>query len=73
MSRGIGKPYVKTLDSQSDLPPPPPHGLNWCHKVANLVFLLFIALIKAFTALGCIKGYLETIFGESIKLVRFTP
>ena len=46
--RGIGKPYVKSLDSRSDLPPdtpppPPPHGSNWDHKIADIVFLPYIS------------------------------
>ena len=62
MSRRIAKPYVKSLDSQSDLPPdspPPLYGSNWGHKIANFVFLPYIAFILAFTAL-------ETICEESI-------
>ena len=37
--RGIGKPYVKSLDSWSDLPldPPPPNGQT---GVIKLPFLL---------------------------------
>ena len=64
MLRGIGKPYVKNLDSQSDLPPPP-HGSNWGHKIADFVFLPFISFILAFRALECIKRYWETLCGES--------
>ena len=58
---------MKSLDSRSDLsPPPPPHGLNWGHKIADFVFLPHISFIIAFTALECIKRYWETICGESI-------
>ena len=55
MLRGIGKPYMKSRDSQSDVPPdPPPYGSNWGHKIADFVFLPFISFILAFRALECI-------------------
>ena len=57
MLRGIGKPYVKSLDSQSDLPPTPPYGSNCGHKIANFVFLPYISFLLAFRALECIKRY----------------
>ena len=66
MLRGIGKPYVKSLDSQSDLPPDPPYGLNWGHKIADFVFLPYISFILVLTALEYIKRYWETICEESI-------
>ena len=46
MLRDIGKPCVKSLDSQSDLPPTPPFGSNWGHKIAGfyLVSPLFLLL-----------------------------
>ena len=62
--RCIGKPYVKSLDSRSDLPPNPAYGSNWGHKIADLVFLPFISFILAFTALECIKRYWETLCEE---------
>ena len=40
MLRGIGKPYVKSLDTRLDLPPDPPYGLNWGHKIANFANLI---------------------------------
>ena len=56
---------MKSLDSGSDLPPDPPYGSIWGHKIADLVFLPFISFILAFTALECIKRYWETICEES--------
>ena len=47
MLRGIGKPYVKSLDSPSDLPPDPPYGSNWGNKIANFVSLPDISFILA--------------------------
>ena len=64
--RGIGKPDVKSLDSQSDLPPDHPYGSNWGYKIADFVFLPYISFINAFTALECTKRYWKTICGESI-------
>ena len=58
---------MKSLDSWSDLPsdpPPLPHGLNWGHKIADLVFLPYISFILAFRALECIKRYWKTICEE---------
>ena len=58
---------MKSLYSQSDLPPePPPYELNWGRKIANLVILPYISFILAFRALECIKRYWETICEESI-------
>ena len=55
---------MKSLDSQSDLPPipsPSPYGSNWGHKIADFVFLPDIYFIlNAFRALECIKRYWET-------------
>ena len=65
MLRGIGKPYVKSLDSQSHLPPSPPYGSNWGHTIDDFVFLPYISFILAFRALECIKRYWETICEES--------
>ena len=45
MLRGIGKPYMKSLDSQSDLPPTPTYGLNWGHKIANFDIFLISPLL----------------------------
>ena len=59
------KPYVKSLDSRSGLPPDPPYGSKWGHKIANFVFLPYIPFILAFRALECIKRYWETICEES--------
>ena len=56
---------MKSLDSRSDLPPDPPYGSNWGHKIANFVFWPFISFILAFTALECIKRYWETTCEES--------
>ena len=61
--RGIGKSYVKSLYSWSDLPP---CGSNWDHKIADFVFLPNISFILAFRALECIKRYWEIICEESI-------
>ena len=63
--RGIGKPYVKSLDSWSDLPPDPPYGSNWGHKIADFVFLPYISFILAFRVLECIERHWETLCEES--------
>ena len=66
MLRGIGKPYVKSLVSQSDLPPPPPPPwANRGHKIADFVFWPYISIILDVIALECIKRYWETICEES--------
>ena len=63
---GIGKPYVKSLDSWSDLPPGlPPYRSNWGHKIADFVFLPLIYFILAFRDLQCIQRYWETLCDES--------
>ena len=56
---------MKSLDSWSDLPPDPPYGSNWGHKIADFVFLPLISFILAFTVLECIKRYWETLCEES--------
>ena len=60
--KGIGKPYVKSLDSWPRLPsdpPPPPlprKGQTGGHKIADFVFCLICPLeCFAFTALECIN------------------
>ena len=63
--KGIGKPYVKSLDSWSYLPQTLPYRSNWGHKIADFVFLPFISFILPFRALECIKRYWETICEES--------
>ena len=47
------------------LPPDPPYGSNWGHKIADFEFLPYISLIVAFIASECIKRYWESICGES--------
>ena len=42
--------------------PPPPYGPNWGHQIVNFVFLPYVSLINAFTALECIKRYWEKIY-----------
>ena len=63
--RGIGKPYVKSLDSCQIYLRIPPYGSNWGDKIADFVFWPFISFILAFRALECIKRYWETICEES--------
>ena len=46
---------MKSLGSWSDLPPDPPYGSNWCHKIADFVFLPLISFILAFRVLECIN------------------
>ena len=58
---------MKSRDSLSDLPPEPPYGLNWGHKIANFVFLPDISFILAFRALEYIKRYWESICDEPIS------
>ena len=38
--RGIGKTYVMSLDSRSDLPLTLPYGSNWGHKIADFQLYL---------------------------------
>ena len=57
---------MKSLDSQSDLPPDPTCGSNWSHKIADFVFLPYISFLFSFRALVCIKRYWETLSEESI-------
>ena len=74
-SEVLGKPYVKSLDSWSDLPPAPPppppptphpfYGSNWIHQIADFVFLPYIYFILAFRDLQCIQRYWETLCEES--------
>ena len=52
---------MKSLDSWSDLPPEVVGRSNWGHKIANFVFLPYIAFTLAFTVLECIKRYWETL------------
>ena len=65
MLSGIGKAYVKSLDSQSDLPPDLPYGSNWGHKIVDFGFLPYISFILGFRALERIEWYRETICKES--------
>ena len=46
---------MESLNSQSVLPPDPPYGSNWGHKIADFEFLPYIAFIVAFIASECIK------------------
>ena len=62
--RGIGKAYVESLHSRSVLPPAPPYGSNWGHKIADFEFLPYISFIVAFIPSECIKRYWESICGE---------
>ena len=62
--RGIGKPYVMSLDSRSGLPRLP-YGSNCSHKITEFVFLPYIYFTLASTALECIKRYWETLHEES--------
>ena len=62
--RGIGKPYVKSRDSRSGLPPDLPLWVKLGHKIADFVFLPYIYFILAFRALECIKRYWETLCEE---------
>ena len=66
MLRGIGKPYVKSLDSRSDLPPDPLLWVKMGYKIADFVFLPYISFILAFRALEYINRYWETRCEESI-------
>ena len=64
---------MKSQDSRSDLPPTPPYGSNWGHKIADFDIFPFFSCILAFRALECNNRYWESICEESRKLVRFTP
>ena len=63
--RGIGKTYVESLNSRSVLPPAPPYGSNWGHKIADFEFLPYITFIVAFIPSECTKRYWESTCGES--------
>ena len=63
--RGIGKAYVESLNSRLVLPPDPPYGSNWGHKIVDFEFLPYISFIVAFIASECIKRYWESVCGES--------
>ena len=56
---------MESLNSRSVLPPTPPYGSNWGHKIADFEFLPYISCIVAFIASECIKRYWESICGES--------
>ena len=56
---------MENVNSRSVLSPDPPYGSNWGHKIVALEFLPFISFIVAFIPSECIKGYWESIFGES--------
>ena len=56
---------MESPNSQSVLPPDPPYGSNWGHKIADFEFLPYISFIVAFIASECIKRYWESICGES--------
>ena len=47
---------MENLNSQS-VPPIPPYGSNWGHKVVALEFLPYISFIVAFIPSECIKRY----------------
>ena len=55
---------MKSLCSQSDLPPDPPYGSNRAYKIADFVFLSYISFILAFRALECIKRHWESLCEE---------
>ena len=38
---GHRKPYIGSVESQSDLPPCSPYRLNWANKITDLVFLMY--------------------------------
>ena len=56
MLTGIGKPYVKSLDSRSDLPPDPPYGSNLGHKIADFVFCLISPLFLLLELWNVLRG-----------------
>ena len=47
---------MESLNSRSVLPPGPPYGSNWGHKIADFEFLPYISFIVAFIASECIKS-----------------
>ena len=61
MLRGTGKPYVKSLYSWSHLPPTPPYGLNWGHKIVDFVFLSYISFILYTVLRGIGKHFLKSL------------
>ena len=64
---------MESLNSRSVLPPAPPNGSNWGHKIADFEFLPYISFIIAFIPSEYIKRYWENISGESKQQVSFTP
>ena len=56
---GHRKPYSGYLKSQSDLPPGPPYGSNWDHKITDFLyfFISFIIAFRDLTSIGNRKPY----------------
>ena len=54
--RGVGKPYVESLYSWSDLAPVPLYGSNWGHEIADFVLFPYTSFIIAFTAFNVLRG-----------------
>ena len=46
----LGKLYVESLYSRSDLPPDLPLWVNCGHKIADLILLPYVSFIIAYTA-----------------------
>ena len=61
---------MESLYSWSDLPPTPLYGLNWGHKIADLILLPYISFIITFTALERIS-YKESL--DSWSDLPLTP
>ena len=62
---------MESLNSQSVLPPAPPYGSNWGHKIADFEFLPYISFIVAFIPSECIlrgigKAYVESLNSRSV-------
>ena len=64
---------MESVYSRSVLPPDPPYGSNWGHKIADFQFLAYISFIVAFIDSECITWYWETMCGESKELVSLAP
>ena len=64
---------MESLNSRSVLPPAPPYGSNWGHKIADFEFLPYISFIVAFIPSECIKNlrgigkaYVESLNSRSV-------
>ena len=63
---------MDSLYSRSHLSPDPTCGSNWGHKIDDFVFLPYISLIIAFTALECMERYRKP-YSQSLDSLSDLP